>query len=270
MMSRQICRCLAVEYTSVNLMGQDVATVALSELTADITAATRHIPTTLQREKMGILTTSSQFGAWLRGMESAFLVVHESESPQQAVLSTLSHLCGLMAGTMRAPGMWTLSFFCGLHTAAGAPFQGGRGLMRAISLQLLSTILDETFPTPLDPYMIAQQLERGDLEMTCSIFAMVVGRLPAGMVFVLIDGAHWNSTEARSADMRAVVRFLYKMVDQLRVARRGLVLKVLITNPSARQRYEWDLAGPDLYMEREVLAGGHQGVAEQVISRTVQ
>lgn len=259
-----------MEHTPISPDGQDAVTVALSELNANITAATQYVPNTLQREKMGVLTLSSHFVIWLRGLDSAFLVVHEDQNAHHATLSTLSHLCGLMARTMRAPGMWTLAFFCGLNTAAGAPLQGARGVMRAITLQLLSTILGERFPTTADPYIVSQQLERGDLEMICSVFSMVLGQLPAGMVFVLIDGAHWNGTEARSADMRAVVRFLFKTVEQLRLARRGLVLKVLVTNPSARQRHEWDIAGSDLYMEREVLAGGHQGVAEQVISRPVQ
>jgi len=75
--------------------------------------------------------------------------------------------------------------------------------------------------------------------------------------------------------MRAVVRFLYKLVGQLRQARRGLVLKVLVTNPGGRQRGEWDIASPgdrdgegvnlDLYMERQVVAGGFQGVVERVV-----
>lgn len=143
--SRQLCQCLALEHTSMAQIGRDVATVAVSELDADITAAMKYIPHPLQREKMGMLTLSPQFVTWLRGMDSAFLVAHESGAPQQSVLSTLSHLCGLMARTMRTPGMWTLAFFCGLHTAAGATMQGGKGLMRAITLQLLSTILNETF-----------------------------------------------------------------------------------------------------------------------------
>lgn len=260
-----------MEHNSVTQRGQDVALVAVSELDADITAAMKYIPHPLQREKMGMLALSPQFVTWLRGMDSAFIVAHESDTPQQSVLSTLSHLSGLMARTMRTPGMWTLAFFCGLHTAAGATMQGGKGLMRAITLQLLSTIPDERFSTPIDQAVVVQQLMMGNLDMICSVFGMVLGQLPAGMVFVLIDGAHWNGTEARSTEMRAVVRFLYQMVGRLRVARRGLVLKVLVTNPSARQRFAWEFAGlgEDLYMERQVLAGGHQGAERQVMSSAI-
>ncbi|KAI3324696.1 hypothetical protein HD806DRAFT_53150 [Xylariaceae sp. AK1471] len=268
--SWQLCQCLSVEYSHVaGRISQDAATVALSELDADITTAMHHILPPLQREKMGFLTTSDQFKAWLRNIESAFLVVHEGNTPHQGVLSTLSHLCGLMARTMRVPGMWTLAFFCGLHTAAGAKLQGGKGLIRAVALQLLSTIPNETFPTPIDPFVVAQQLAMGDLDMICSIFAMVLGHLPAGMVFVLVDGAHWNGTEARSTEMRAVMRFLYKVVEQLRVARRGLALKVLVTNPTERQRYAWEIPGDILHMERQVLAGGHKGLEKEMIAGTV-
>ncbi|KAI0538397.1 hypothetical protein GGR58DRAFT_468238 [Xylaria digitata] len=268
--SRHLCQCLAVEYSSTAARtGKDVVACALSDLDADITTAMSHVPPSLEQEKMGFLTISPQFTKWLRSIESAFVVAHGTETTNQGVLSTLSHLCGLMAKTMRTPGMWTLAFICGLHTAAEATFQGGRGLMRAVTLQLLSTIPDASFPTPIDPSIVMQKLVSGDPEMICSVFAMVLGQLPTGMVFVLIDGAHWNGTEARSAEMRRVVRFLYKIVEQLRVARRGLALKVLVTNPSARQRFGWNLEGEDLYMERQVLAGGHKGAEGRVITGAV-
>jgi hypothetical protein len=267
---RQLSQCLAIEYRfTATKTGRDVAACALSDLDANITTAMSYIPPSSEHEKMGFLTLSPQFTNWLRSVESAFIVVHENETTDQGVLSTLSHLCGLMARTMRAPGMWTLAFICGLHTAAGSMFQGAKGLMRATTLQLLSLIPDAWFPTPIEPSIVAQRLALEDLEMICSIFAMVLGQLPAGMVFVLIDGAHWNSTEARSTEMRVVVRFLHKMVERLRVAKRGLALKVLVTNPSARQRYAWDIAVEDLYKERQVLAGGYKGAEALVVAGAV-
>ncbi|KAK3943305.1 hypothetical protein QBC46DRAFT_254553, partial [Diplogelasinospora grovesii] len=164
------------------------------------------------------------------------------------VLSTLSHLCGNMARTMRSPGLLTLAFFCGLHTAAGATLQGGEGLMRAVTLQLLSAMPGVTLLAGADLSIVARELMAGDLNMICYVFSEALAQFQAGRVLVLIDGAHFNGTEARSAEMRAVVRFLHKTVVELRTAGRGLVLKVLVTNPAGRQRFEWDLPGQDLYM----------------------
>ncbi|KAK3390068.1 hypothetical protein B0H63DRAFT_519302 [Podospora didyma] len=152
-------------------------------LDADMTTAMRHIPPESRLEKMSILTRTPEFTKWLRSLGSSFLVLHDDENPDHGALSTVSHLCGLMAHTMRASaGMWTLSFFCGLHTAVGASFQGGKGLLcvHAMTLQLLGKLGWQTFPSPL-----------------VSVFAMVLGQLLVpGMVFVLVDGAHWNGTEA--------------------------------------------------------------------------
>ncbi|KAK4100558.1 hypothetical protein N658DRAFT_524689 [Parathielavia hyrcaniae] len=164
-----------------------------------------------------------------------FVVVHEGVQQQGIGLSTLSHLCGLMACTMRAPGMYTLAFFCGLHTAANARLQGGRGVMIALTLQLLRALGEVTFSSPLDPTTVLQRLAAGDLETICSVFSMALSYVPAGMVFVLIDGAHWNGTETRSAEMRAV-------------------------------RFDWSLAVQDLYMERQVFARGNSGAEELVIA----
>ncbi|KAK4161342.1 hypothetical protein QBC43DRAFT_98026 [Cladorrhinum sp. PSN259] len=85
--------------------------------------------------------------------------------------------------------MSTLTFFCGLHTSSDAKLQGGLGIMRAVTLQLLSSIPDATFSIPrFDPTHVAQQLAVGDLEMTCAVFNLVLENLPMGAVFVLIDG----------------------------------------------------------------------------------
>ncbi|KAH6854717.1 hypothetical protein B0I37DRAFT_38274 [Chaetomium sp. MPI-CAGE-AT-0009] len=267
--SWQLRQGLAAEF--MEAPDRDAGGLALSELEADATTAMRHIPSLPRREAMGLLTLSPAFAAWLRGVGSAFVVVHDGEGVQQqgAGLSTLSHLCGLMACTMRAPGMYTLAFFCGLHTAANARLQGGRGAMIALTLQLLQALGEMTFPSPLDPTAVMQRLVAGDLEAICSVFSMALGQVPAGMVFVLIDGAHWNGTEIRSAEMRAVVRFLHRTMEQTRAARRGVVLKILVSNPSARQRFEWNLAVQDLYMERQVLARGNSGAEEQVVADAV-
>ncbi|KAI1132885.1 hypothetical protein F5Y10DRAFT_291828 [Nemania abortiva] len=258
--SRRLCQYLAAEYSSTAAgTGKDAVACALSDLDTDITTAMSHILSSSEQEKMGFLTRSPQFTEWRYSVDSRLIVVHESETTNLGVLSTLSHLCGLMAKTLRKPGMWTLPFICGLHTAAGKTFQGGRGLMQAVTLQLLSMIPDALVPMSVDPSIATQGLVSGDVGTICSVFAMALGQLPKGTLFVLIDGAHWNGTEARSAEMQHVVRFLNEVVERLRAVGTGLALKVLITNPSGRQQFAWNIKGEDLYMERQVLAGGHNG-----------
>ncbi|KAK4231445.1 hypothetical protein QBC38DRAFT_528462 [Podospora fimiseda] len=244
MSSWQLMQCLASEYRVDNQ--DNPATSALSELDMDITRAMQHIP--------------GPFLSWLQASNSGFVMVHEGELSSRDSLSTLSHLCGMMARTLRAPGMSTLVFFCGLHTSAYAKLQGGLGLMCALGPQLLSAIPDASFSiAQLGPLQVAQQLAAGDLGITCSVFTLLIENLPMGMVYVLVDGAQWNSSQARTGDMRSVVRFLFKAVERLREARRGLALKVLITNPSANHWVGWDLQAEDLFMERNAVGAGNRG-----------
>lgn len=257
---------LAVDHSSASRHGQDPVTAAVSELEADVTAAMKSIPSSLERERMGFLTQTPGFLSWLHAANSTFLIAHELEVSHQGSLSTLSHLCGLMAKSLHTPGMWTAAAFCGLHTPASATFQGGMGLMRSVTLQLLSQVPADAFPAPTDPLTVARELKAGNVNIICSVFSMVLENLRAGMIFVLIDGAHWNASEARMDEMRAVVRFLYKAVGRLRLARRGLALKVMITNPTSRQRASWEIDTEDLRMERAMLRGGFEGAEAEVLA----
>lgn len=193
--------------------------------------------------------------------------MHDERSRySNATLSTLSHLCGLMANTLRAPGMRSLSFFCGLHAAADTSLQGGRGLMRAVALQLLDAFGDVAFPMSADPVIIGQRLASGDLDVTCSVFTMLLGALPVGAVYLFIDGAHWYDTEARAAETRAVVRFLNRVAGRMRAAPTGLDFKVLVTNPSPRQPRAWDIQAQEIYMEQHLLVGGNRGMEMHILA----
>lgn len=252
--------------------GQDAVAHALAALDSDITAATQHNPSLLDRERMGFMTQDPKFRSFLQGSDSDFLVLYELDSRQQGSLSTLSHLCGLMAKTLHTQGMWTAAAFCGLHTSASATFQGGQGLIASLTLQLLASLPIEAFSTPLAPSDVERALRQGNESMASSVFSMVLDHLRAGMVFLIIDGLHWHETEARSAASMRIVRFLGRTVTHYKYRRRGLALKVLIANATPRQRAGFDMpAGmlKDLRMERDVLSGGFQGAEGEVLSDAV-
>ena len=233
----------------------------------DTNAALRHVLTPSSQEQIGLLMSDVRFITWLKSLSSQFIIVHDEKSlHSMSALSTLSYLCGLISKTLRTPGMWPLSFFCGLHSTAGTSLQGGKGIMRGLTLQLLMAFGDAIFPTISDPTIIAQRLTMDDLDAICSVFSILLGNLPAGMVYCLIDGAHWCDTEARSDDTKAVIRFLNGLVTQLQAAGRGLVLKVLVTNPGPRQRHSWCLQAEDIFLEQRLLTGGHRGIEARMIA----
>ncbi|KAF3066787.1 hypothetical protein CFAM422_009015 [Trichoderma lentiforme] len=220
------------------------------------------VPSEFQQEQIGLLMANQTFSACLHGLESTFVVLRDEKSLQSTdSLSTLSYLCGLIAHTLISPGLWPLTFFCGLHIVENAAFKGAQGLMRAIALQLMKVFGETVFSVPgVDLAMIGQKLAMEDLDVICSVFSMLLDSIPAGVVYLLIDGAHHYGTEMRTADMCAVMRFLNHLVERMRANHRGLVLKVIVTNPTSRQQHTWDFEAETVELERQLLAGGHRGI----------
>ncbi|KAL6810033.1 hypothetical protein J3E69DRAFT_377931 [Trichoderma sp. SZMC 28015] len=259
----QLRQLLAIEWQSSNPnVSQDFATTIDALFNSDITTALQKVPSEFQQEQIGLLMANQTFSACLHGLESIFVVLRDEKSLQSTnSLSTLSYLCGLIAHTLYSPGLWPLTFFCGLHIVENATFKGAQGLMRAMSLQLMKVFGETVFSVPgVDLATIGQKLAMEDLDVICSVFSMLLDSIPAGVVYLLIDGAHHYGTEMRTADMCAVMRFLNRLVERMRANHRGLVLKVIVTNPTSRQQHTWDFEAETVELERQLLAGGHRGI----------
>ncbi|KAM7215567.1 hypothetical protein V8F06_009034 [Rhypophila decipiens] len=276
--------CLAIDYharypSPAQPFTQDPVHLAIGDLSSDMNTATRHIPPYLEREKMGYLALTPQFTVWLRSPDCQFLILHENSPPSNLCLSTLSHFCAMVSSTLRA-SLWTLPFFCGLHTSASSTFQGGLGLIRAITLQLLSTLPDTTVlslpPSPNIPDLTTlynlllsshtdDELVSEAVHATCLIFSLLLSNIPAGMIFILIDGAHWNGTQTRKDDMAAVIQNLYQLVVELGRRREWDIPSVM-----EHLDVEGDIGvETDLYMERVVVAGGFEDLVGEGVRNGV-
>ena len=233
---------------------------------ADVQMALRFVPSQLNHEQIGLLMSHNDFIIWLHSLASQFIIIHDEKTLESnSSLSILSFLCALISETLSAPGMFPLNFFCGLHSRAGSALEGGKGVMRSLTLQLLQAFESPAFQTPGDPNFIVEGLMMNDLTTICSVFAMLLQNIPAGVVYVMIDESFWYNTEARSDDMKAVILFLSQLVVDVQAAGRGLVLKVLVTNPTSRQRNSWGLQVQDIHLEQRVLTGGHRGFANRTL-----
>lgn len=259
----QLRQLLAIEWQSSNPnVSQDFVMTIDALFNSDITTALQKVPSEFQQEQIGLLMANQKFSACLHGLESTFVVLRDEKSLRGTdSLSTLSYLCGLIAHTLYSPGLWPLTFFCGLHIVENATFKGAQGLMRAMALQLMKVFGETVFSVPgVDLATIGQKLAMEDLDVICSVFSMLLDSIPAGVVYVLIDGAHHYGTEMRTAGMCAVMRFLNRLVERMRANHRGLVLKVIVTNPTSRQQHTWDFEAETVELERQLLAGGHRGI----------
>lgn len=242
----------------------------MPDLVADVQAAMRFVPTHFGENQLGILMGDNTFSTWLRALNSQFLVLHDDSALESNnSLSTSSHLCALLSKSMSVPGMLPLTFFCGLHTAVGDSLEGGDGIIRGLALQLLQAFGDTSFfSLPFgDPQQIMQRLMMNDLTAACSVFSMILQHISSPcVVLVIIDGACWYDTELRGDDMQTAMRFLCQAVEERRVANTGLVFKVLVTNPTRRQRNLWGIPATDVDLEQSLLTGVHGGEVSRVLS----
>lgn len=254
--------------TSWKAGGPSTAEDLLPTIQADLQTAKIFVPSPLHESQIGLLMADDSFTEFLKSLSSQFLVIHDAKALEgDASLSTSSYLCALVSEILSVPGLFTLNFFCGLHSAHGSLLEGGSGLMRSLTLQLLQPFENTSFPTQNDPSQVIQGLMVNDLETICAVFTMLLQSIPAGVVYVMVDGAFWYGTEMRRDDMSAVMLFLNRLVGEVQAASRGLVLKVLVTNPTARQRSSWGVGqAVDIYLERDFVAGGNGGDVARLLT----
>ncbi|KAH6616043.1 hypothetical protein B0J18DRAFT_294819 [Chaetomium sp. MPI-SDFR-AT-0129] len=241
----------------------------MPNLVADVQSALGFVPTHFGGNRLGLLMGDDAFSRWLRALNSQFHILHDDSALESNdSLSTSSHLCAMLSKSMSVPGMLPLTFFCGLHTADGDSLEGGDGIMRGLALQLLQIFGDTSFfSLPLgDPQQTLKRLMMNDITAICSMFSMILRQISSPcVVLVMIDGACWYDTELRGDGMQIAMRFLCQVVEGVRVRNAGLVVKVLVTNPTRRQRNLWGIPATDVDLEQSLLTGVHGGEASRVL-----
>ncbi|KAL2193831.1 hypothetical protein P885DRAFT_63606 [Corynascus similis CBS 632.67] len=169
-----------------NAGGPSMVEDLLPTFQADLQTVKGFVPSPLHENQIGLLMTDDTFTNWL------------------------NYLYALVSEVLSVPGMFTLTFFYGLHSAQGSILEGGSDLMH---------------------------------------------------------GAFWYGTEARQDDMSTVMLFLNRLVGEVQAVSGGLVLKVLVTNPTARQRSSWCVdQAVDIYLEQDFVAGGHGGDVARLLT----
>ncbi|KAI0490448.1 hypothetical protein F4859DRAFT_8203 [Xylaria cf. heliscus] len=229
----------------------------------DLQMALGFVPSSFNQEQIGLLMSESRFVTWLGSPVSDLIVVHDEVSLEgNSSLSALSYLSAIISERLHAPGMFPLTFFCGLHCSPNDGIGGGQDIIGCLALQLLQCVFGNgnvNLATPCDSNTIVQGLMMNDLSTLCIIFRMLVQNVPPGIIYVMVDGTFWYATEERGESVQAVMIFLHQLVMEVQAANRGLVIKVLVTNPTARQRSSWGFEGCDIYLSQSLLTGGHGG-----------
>ncbi|TGJ79256.1 hypothetical protein E0Z10_g9505 [Xylaria hypoxylon] len=172
----------------------------------DLQVARGFVPSSFNQEQIGLLMSENRFVTWLRSLASDLMIVYDEVALEgNSSLSVLSYLSALISELLRAPGMFPLTFFCGLHCSPSGVMESGQDIMRRLALQLLQCIFGNGnvgLATPCDSNTIVQGLMMNNLSTLCAVFGMLVQNVPAGIIYVIVDGAFWYATEERGEACR--------------------------------------------------------------------
>lgn len=180
------------------------------------------------------LFQETNFLAWLESEHPDMLLVDGNmESASRNKVSAMSLFCAnfvLTMTTLESQDVYT-HFFCGCHNSHMDPWQGPKGLLQSVIIQLLA-VLDARGCLSLDFLSTRSQvkeLEKGDIGQLCRVFYQLVNEFPPGTtIYCIIDGIQFFGREPYLSDCDILVRHLRAVVEDDHLKPK---FKVLMTVP---------------------------------------
>ncbi|KAF4780743.1 hypothetical protein HER10_EVM0001759 [Colletotrichum scovillei] len=178
----------------------------------------------------------NKFASWLQSNESQILFIEgrmklNSEQEASSPLTMLS--CALAQLVARqSERSLPLVYLCGQHNRQDDPYSGVSGVLRCWNSLIAESL------TPRDVDLSAINLSFIDgvraqrLDVLCMLFRHLVLAATDKVVFVILDGASWLEVNRHVQGLGDVVLFLSNLVTALNQQNYGVIVKVLITNPS--------------------------------------
>ncbi|KEY69340.1 hypothetical protein S7711_11254 [Stachybotrys chartarum IBT 7711] len=208
---------------------------------------------TAEKEKLDHMTA---FGAAFQSFTAAistephvFIVNDEHTLERHTEQTALSWFVGAHAQCLsrRFPRgeQICLTFFCGVQNVNAPAI-----LMRSLTAQLLHVFRRCGLPIPMDPDAVRTALETTDLKSVCLCFLALFQGLRGQTVWVMVDGLYWYDNHEFVEDMKLVMGFLNTVGLDERMQSRNVVVKLLITNVTPEQRFDFDLAAEVVHFDR--------------------
>lgn len=191
------------------------------------------------------------FRGWISVRGPARLLVHGDFRPPTREISPLSVVCALLTHTFRSsPGFIGLVFFCGRHLVWDE-HRGGDAMIRSLIAQLLRQFSFAAVQP--DPWISLKDLESGDVEVLCHVFALLVRQLPSNTIVVcLIDGICLYETEEFLSGMDVVVVSLLNLAETSAPDRASFKLLITSPQPTLEVRKVFD-PDPDALLHMQTL-----------------
>ncbi|KAJ8120222.1 hypothetical protein O1611_g10421 [Lasiodiplodia mahajangana] len=164
------------------------------------------------------LFQESRFLAWLESDNPDMILIDGNmESSSRDKVSAMSLFCANFVLTMTkldSQDVYT-HFFCGFHNSPMDPWQGPRGLLQFVIIQLLAA-LEARNCLSLD-FLFKQsqirELKESDIHQLCRVLHELVSEFPPETtVYCIIDGIQFFYRDAYLSDLELLVRHLEEVI----------------------------------------------------------
>lgn len=195
------------------------------------------------------------FHNWITAPDSTRLLIHGDFEHTQDI-SPFSILVTVLTLNLRSSGHYIgLVFFCGRHLVWDDD-QGPQAMIRSLIAQLLRQLPPQ--PVHLDSQISTQDIENGNIETLCRLFAYLLRQIPHGMpVMCLIDGLNTFEADPYFEGMETVILSLTDLVDEDQDMRNRFKLLLICPSPTVEVRKVFD---PDLLIHMESIPRLERGV----------
>jgi hypothetical protein len=192
---------------------------------------------------------------WITTPGSTRLLIHGDFEHAEAV-SSFSVLAAVLTLNLRSSGNYIgLVFFCGRHLAWDR-HQGPLAMIRSLIAQILRQLPAQY--VHLDPQLSRQEIEDGDVQALCKLFAYLLRQVPLGTpVMCFIDGINFYEADQYFGDMETVILSLTDLVDDSQSMGNSFKLLLICPRPTVEVRRIFD---PDLLVHMESIPRLERGL----------
>ena len=206
-----------------------------------------------------------QFQEWLISANPQVLLIDGNmEDHAMSRISPSSHICALLLKTLARTQAVSIHFFCGLHTSWSDPYNGVKGLIRSLIVQLISLFdFDLVF---INKRTYRDQLRRHDTGQLCDLFETLLKQVPIyTTIFCVIDGISLFETEQWLEETSFLFYRLKVLTEDDEI---NATFKLIMISPYASRQVCHQLPSQYFLAIPRALEGERQGLTERQIMLT--
>ncbi|KAK2739364.1 hypothetical protein CKAH01_07314 [Colletotrichum kahawae] len=192
-------------------------------------------PPKLVNHALGILH-NERFVMWLQSNMSQMLFINgrmQLNTEQEATSPFTILSCVLAQSiTKQLERNLSLLHLCGQHSSPNDTYGGPIGIIRCLNSQLAHALAQEDVNLSGIDYKFVDGIKERNADVLRYLFRLLLSAATGRVVFVLVDGISWMEEGPQAHEFGDFVVFFRNLLNEMNNRQPGLILKVLLTNPS--------------------------------------